>query len=217
MADELQLVYENILNGKDERRVFEIQPQMGKSTLVSELFPAWVLGKTDWPIICASYGAALAERKSENCRAIVDSDVYKFIFPKVRLSKESTSREFWRTTKGGTYRAVGVGGALTGMSGKILICLPYNQKITTDVGEVPIGDIVTQKMPVKVLSFNHKTGTSEFKEIEEYEDNPGREILEITLDDGTVIKCTEDHPIFIEGKGYINASDVQEGDISLVL
>lgn len=122
LADELQLVYENILNGKDERRVFEIQPQMGKSTLVSELFPAWVLGKTDWPIICSSYGAALAERKSENCRAIVDSDVYKFIFPKVRLSKESTSREFWRTTKGGTYRAVGVGGALTGMSGKILIC-----------------------------------------------------------------------------------------------
>lgn len=122
LADELQLIYENVRDGKDERRVFEMQPQLGKSTMVSELFLAWILGKTDWPVICASYGASLAERKSENCRAIVDSDVYKFIFPKVRLSQESTSREFWRTTKGGTYRAVGVGGALTGMSGRILVC-----------------------------------------------------------------------------------------------
>lgn len=91
------------------------------STMVSELFPAWVLGKEDWPIVVASYGATLAERKSETCRAIVDSDVYKFIFPKVRLSKESTSKEYWRTTKGGTYRAVGVGGALTGMAAKLLL------------------------------------------------------------------------------------------------
>jgi predicted phage terminase large subunit-like protein len=51
----------------------------------------------------------------------VDSDIYKYIFPKTRLNPESTSKEFWRTTTKGSYKAVGRGSGLTGHSGKILL------------------------------------------------------------------------------------------------
>lgn len=121
LADKLQRAYETIKSGQDVRLIIEAPPQHGKSTLVSELFPAWVMGKEDWPVICASYGMSLAERKSQNARNIVDSDVYKFIFPQVRLNPDSTSKEYWQTSKKGSYKAVGRGGGLTGNPGKLLI------------------------------------------------------------------------------------------------
>src|SRR5260221_3220905 len=120
LADKLQKAYEAILRGEDCRLIIEAPPQHGKSTMVSELFPAWVLGKEDWPVICASYGMSLAERKSQNARNIVDSEVYRYIFPRVRLNPDSTSKEFWQTSAKGSYKAVGRGGGLTGNPGKLL-------------------------------------------------------------------------------------------------
>jgi predicted phage terminase large subunit-like protein len=127
LANELQDIFEAVRRGEDQRAIFEVQPQIGKSRLVSELFPAWVLGMTGidnrgWPIICASYGASLAEQKSSNCRDIVESDIYQIIFPETQLHPETAAKDYWKTTSGGAYRAVGVGGGLTGMSGKLLLC-----------------------------------------------------------------------------------------------
>ena len=121
LADKLQGVYESILYRKESRLMVEVPPRHGKTQLVSILFPAWVLGKTDWPVICASYGSTLAERNSYECRAVLDSHIYKYIFPKTKLNPDSTSKEFWRVTSGGSYRAAGVGTGLTGLGGKILI------------------------------------------------------------------------------------------------
>lgn len=121
LAWELQKFYERVRDDHDERIMAEVQPQIGKSTLFSELFPAWILGKEGWPVIVASYGASLAEQKSGNCRDLVDSEVYKMIFPKTKIHPDTSAKEYWKTTTGGSYRAVGVGGGLTGMSGKIII------------------------------------------------------------------------------------------------
>jgi predicted phage terminase large subunit-like protein len=121
IAGQLQDLYEKVRDGKDENYLLEVQPQIGKSTLASELFPAWVLGKEKWPVIVASYGASLAEQKSSNCRDIINSQVYQMIFPKTKIQQETSAKDYWKTTIGGSYRAVGVGGGLTGMSGKILI------------------------------------------------------------------------------------------------
>ncbi len=127
LAMQLQKLYEDVVLSRDRRMEICLPPQIGKSTIASVLFPAWVLGKRSytgaaaWPIICASYGASLAERKSQECRDILVEPTFKLIFPNCKLHPDSTSKEFWRTTSGGSYRAVGVYGGLTGMSGKILI------------------------------------------------------------------------------------------------
>lgn len=121
LAAKLQQAYEDVRDGKDVRLIIEAPPQHGKSTIVSELFPAWVMGKEGWPIICASYGMSLAERKSEHTRDIVSSEIYQYIFPKVRLNPDSTSKEFWQTTTQASYKAVGRGGGLTGNPGKMMI------------------------------------------------------------------------------------------------
>lgn len=139
LAFELQKMYENVRDGIDQRAMVEVQPQIGKSTTCSELFPAWVLGKSHldtkkgWPIICASYGSSLAEQKSQNCRDIVESEAYQMIFPGTRLRQDSTSKEYWRTTTGGSYKAIGVGGGLTGFEGKLLVCDdPFKDRADAD-------------------------------------------------------------------------------------
>lgn len=127
LCNQLQEFYEAVRDSKDQNLIIEVQPQLGKSTTASELFLAWVLGKSyldgfaSFPVICASYGSSLAEQKSSNCRDIVNSDIYQMIFPETKLHPETAAKEFWKTTTGGSYRAVGVGGGLTGMPGKILV------------------------------------------------------------------------------------------------
>lgn len=121
LAKKLQEYYEAVKGGKDVRSVLACPPQIGKSRIFSQLMPAWILGKEKWPIIQASYGADLAERNSQACRDIVDSEVFKLVFPRVRLNPDSTSKSFWQTNRGGSYKAVGVLGGLTGFSGKWMV------------------------------------------------------------------------------------------------
>lgn len=133
LADKLQSVYERVKGGQHVRMMLEMPPRHGKTTMASVLFPAWVMGKESWPYVCASYGADLAENNSQDSRSIVDSDVYKVIFPKTRLSQDSTSKQLWKTTTKSSYRAVGVGGGLTGMGGKIMACDdPFKDRADAD-------------------------------------------------------------------------------------
>ena len=37
-------------------------------------------------------------------------------------------------------------------------------------------------------------------------------LIGITLEDGTLIKCTKNHPIYVEGEGYKAAAEIKEGD-----
>lgn len=122
LVEKLQNVYLKLKQGEDVRLMIEMPPRHGKTTLASVLFPAWIMGKEKWPYVCASYGASLAERNSQDCRDIVESAIYKIIFPNVRLDQDSTSKEFWKTSKKSTYRAVGVGGGLTGMGFSVGAC-----------------------------------------------------------------------------------------------
>lgn len=110
--------------------------------------------------------------------------------------------------------ATGVGGAGTGEGGDFVICLPGEQVITTDRGELPIGDIVNNALPVEVLTFNHATGQTQWQPIDRYENNSGAPLLEIDIGD-RVIRCTEDHPIFVQGKGYTKAIELRAGDMVL--
>ncbi len=113
-----------LLEGKIRNLMVFLPPQNGKSTVVSEAFPAWALGKNpDLKIVGSSYASSLATKVSRNVQRIIDSPEYGEIFPETRLngSNSQFSRGFIRNidmfeTIGhrGFYKAVGVGGGLTG-------------------------------------------------------------------------------------------------------
>ena len=95
-------------------------------------------------------------------------------------------------------------------------CFEYNTLITTNKGLLKIGDIVNNKLDVKVLSKNLNTGKVEWKEVKNWFANEvNQPLIELTLDtkDGIkTIKCTANHRIYTNNRGWVCAKDLTEND-----
>ncbi len=116
MAARLEWVRREEIN----RLIINLPPRYLKSLTVSIAFPAFMLGHNPaLRIHVISYGSELASKLGADFRAIVESDWYRRTFPNMRIAK-STDDEV-TTTKRGFFRAVSVGGALTGLGGDIFI------------------------------------------------------------------------------------------------
>ena len=90
----------------------------GKSQLVSVWLPAWILeNNPTWPVIIASYGAELAEQFGRQVKQIFEHSPGLW----TRLSDDSTAAGRWNTKEGGGLVSCGVGGALIGRGGKVII------------------------------------------------------------------------------------------------
>lgn len=106
--------------GSDRLMLF-LPPQHGKSQIVSRALPAWAMGANpDIKIVSCSYSGELASQFSRAVQRIIISDEYAMTFPSTRLA-ESSDKGYQRQVDyfdivghGGFYKAVGVGGSLTG-------------------------------------------------------------------------------------------------------
>jgi predicted phage terminase large subunit-like protein len=114
--------FERVANGTCKRLIINMPPRHTKSEFASYLLPAWFLGKyPNKKVIQTSHTAELAVGFGRKVRNLVDSDVYKRIFPGLSLQSDSKAAGRWNTSKGGDYFAIGVGGAVTGKGADILI------------------------------------------------------------------------------------------------
>ena len=96
------------------------------SEIVSRKLPAWALGiNPTMKIVGCSYSADLAQQFSRSIQRTIDSEEYGAVFPNTYLNshnvKNDTKRGWIRNIDhfetvgyGGFYKAVGVGGSLTG-------------------------------------------------------------------------------------------------------
>lgn len=121
IADRCQKLFE----GDIQKLMIFLPPQHGKSEIVSRNFPAWCLGRNpDIKIVGCSYSADLAQQFSRAIQRTIDSDEYRAIFPDTTLNSvniKTQSRGYLRNVdifeivgRRGFYKAVGVGGSLTG-------------------------------------------------------------------------------------------------------
>jgi predicted phage terminase large subunit-like protein len=114
--------FERVARGECKRLIINMPPRHTKSEFASYLLPAWFLGKyPEKKVIQTSHTAELAVGFGRKVRNLVDSDVYKSIFPGVGLQADSKAAGRWATNKGGDYFAIGIGGAVTGKGADILI------------------------------------------------------------------------------------------------
>ncbi len=109
------------------------------------------------------------------------------------------------------------GDILVGWGAQNLICIPQGYSVSTDKGNIEISRLVRDKKAKKVYTYNHDTGEKELLDILAYQENDlgNRDLIEIDLGDRK-FRCTEDHPVWIEGKGYVRADEVAIGDSCLV-
>lgn len=114
--------FERIANGTLKRVIINIAPRHSKSTVSSYLFPAWFIGKYPMrKVIMASHTGDLAVDFGRKVRNLLDSPVYKTVFPNVSLAADSKAAGRWNTNMGGEYYALGVGAAMAGRGGDLVV------------------------------------------------------------------------------------------------
>jgi len=122
ICQRLEKFSEQVANKESPRLMLFMPPRHGKSTLASVAFPAWHLGRhPNHEFISCSYSGSLAMSFSRKVRQLLREPVYKNVFEKSRLDKDSQSVESWQTTQGGGYVAAGVGGGITGKGANVLV------------------------------------------------------------------------------------------------
>lgn len=119
LCDKLQ----KLIESKGERRlIINMPPQHGKSRLVAEEFASYLLGiDPSQNIVIAGYNTELPLKNSKSIRRRFESDTYKAVFPKSKMSADTRTANNWMTTELGGIRAVGLGAGLTGNRASTLI------------------------------------------------------------------------------------------------
>jgi hypothetical protein len=208
-----------ISNGQLKDLIINVPPGHMKSLSVAVFWPAWEWAEINpgsrW--LFSSYAQNLSRRDSVKCRRLIQSPEYQTRYgDKFELAGDQNEKLRFETNKTGFRQATSTGGLGTGERVDRVVCLPWDEVISTDVGEVSIGLVVEGKLDVRVATFNHDLNQVEYLPILRHEVNPGREIIEIDLGD-RVLRCTEDHLVWVDGKGYVKAGDLGEGDEVWVL
>lgn len=214
MCDHLQEVAERMFRGegKKEDLVCNVSPGTTKSSIFSVLFPAWVWTRMpEAQFICVSYSHLLSLDLSRKCRDVVKSDKYRACFPDVVLRDDADAKGYFINTAGGKRYSAGSRGTVLGMHAHF-ICFPYETLVQTNIGNLPIGKIVEDRLDVSVLGADHFTGQLCWQKIEKYEWNSGRPLCRVEFDDASSLELTHDHPVFVKNRGYIFASDLLPGD-----
>ncbi len=118
MCDRLDKVRRGII----KREIVCLPPRSLKSHCASVCLPAYILGHDpSAQIICVSYAKDLADRFANDCRTLMQSAMYKALFPNTRLSSRRPALDELVTTRRGFRLATSVGGVLTGYGADFLI------------------------------------------------------------------------------------------------
>lgn len=105
---------DKVTSGEIKRLIIELPPRHGKSELATIRYPVYRLERDPKTrVIVGAYNQTLAEKFSRKARRIART--------RLQLSQERQSAEDWETTDGGGFRAVGVGGGVTGQGGDLII------------------------------------------------------------------------------------------------
>lgn len=117
----LDAFIEAIRQNGSPRIMISLPPRFGKSTIVSEYFPAYMLGlNSNWEIINTTYNQTVADNMGRKVRDILQNQRYQDLF-NVQLDPRSQSAEYVKLATPGFYRSTGIGGSLTSLGTHCLI------------------------------------------------------------------------------------------------
>ncbi len=124
LCNQLQEAAERVFAGEPKKHdlVINIPPGTSKSTIISQMFPAWVWTRmASAKFLCASYAHEVALKDSVRTRDIVQSELFQSCFPEIQLREDENMKGLFTNTQTGWRLAVGTGGVVTGYHGHFLI------------------------------------------------------------------------------------------------
>lgn len=124
ICDELQDVYEAWERGESQDDVLiNIPPGSSKSTIVTQLFPAWLwVRNASIRIISSSYASDLSVAHAVKTRDCLKSDKFNLFFPDlIEFKADSDGKTNYKNTKKGERFVTSTGGRVTGIHGDFII------------------------------------------------------------------------------------------------
>jgi predicted phage terminase large subunit-like protein len=184
--------FDRIAKGTLKRLILNLPPRHTKSEYASYLLPAYLMGRDPrLQIIEATHTAELAVRFGRKVRDLMDTEKYMEVFSDVKLKADSKAAGRWDTNRGGSYFAVGVGGAVTGRGADLLIIDdPHALEITTPI-PTPKGFVEIQDLKVGDQVFG--PDGHPIKVIAKSEVWHDRELYSVVTDDNEEILCDAKH------------------------
>lgn len=125
MGNHIELIVkklQQVEEGTCKRLMVFLPPRSSKSVLCSKLFPAWYMGRhPNHEILTVSHSDQLSSDFGRAVRDIVNSEIFKVIFPEVRLRSDVRSAGKWQTNQNGVYIAAGVKTQIAGRGAHVAI------------------------------------------------------------------------------------------------
>lgn len=112
---------EQLERGNIRRGCVSQPPRFGKTTLCSQLFPAWAIGRDPKrTVILGNHSSELAATFSRKAKAYIENPQWPF--SRITLSEDSRAVHRWNVSPGGGgLFSVGVGSGITGIGADFLI------------------------------------------------------------------------------------------------
>lgn len=124
ICDELQKIYETWERGESQPdTLINVPPGSSKSTICTQLFPAWLWVKNQTiRIISSSYANDLSTAHAVKTRDCLKSDKFQLYFPGlIKFKSDSDGKTNYKNTKKGERFVTSTGGRVTGMHGDFIL------------------------------------------------------------------------------------------------
>lgn len=113
---------QHVQKSQVSRLLVTMPPRNLKSFMISVAWPAWMLGQDPTlNFVCVSYSGELAGKLARDCQAVMQSSLYRRLFPRTIISTKRSAQHDFETTTGGGRLATSITGTLTGRGGNIII------------------------------------------------------------------------------------------------
>ncbi len=193
--------------------LINVYPGSGKSRLLSVFLNCWMwLRRPGWKAICLSINEDATLRDARAARDVMRSMWYQAFEPEWKIKADQDAISNFGNTATGERISRPQGARIIGLRAD---CLAAGTPITTEIGDISIDGIherLQTGFATRVLSFNHKTNSLEYKRVQASRVIPDGSILTITTSNGAVIRCTPDHRFYTEA-GYLAAKDLGGGHV----
>ena len=112
----------DIYHGRESRLIVEEPPRHGKTERIVRMFSSYCQG-LDGQIKFqyGTYSGTLSVLTAVDTKEIMESEIYKEIFPHVMFSSKLNLKEHWKLTSGAEFLATSVGGSNTGIGAEIFL------------------------------------------------------------------------------------------------
>lgn len=180
------------------------------SITITETFPSYYIGRNpDKKVIVTAYSDGLARkfgRLNRNKLVEFGGNIFG-----VSLANDNGTVNNWGIDDSvGGMIATGIGGSITGEGAD---CCAGFTVVKTNKGNMTIKDIHNSNQSIYIDCFNHVTEVKERKRlITSREIKTEKQMLKITLGDGSSLTTTDDHKYYVLDKHYIFAKDIGTKD-----